>query len=417
MKNLIIISLVVVFLMPAHLVAGQFAELSITRLEYDPFPAEAGEYVDVFIKVQNTGLSTASNVACELRPAYPFSLDPDEPTLQEIGTLPPFKEALFDYRVRIAADAVEGDNVLELACGVNGINGDVFVKEMTVNVESTSPFFAIGEVRTNPEDMIADIDDLELIVEVQNVGEGEAKLVVVELGLPTGFQASTSYGTIENLGSVQKDSSKEATFQIDTDEDLAAGVYEGMLVIQFKDDNNNDDEYRTQILPFAFQVQPAARFVVDEVRAGINTQSDVFTGYVTLDGEETSPSLLAQGDTGELRVRITNDGEEDAESVSVKVFEDTTNTPIDFDEIFDFIGTLDAGESGDAVFTFTIDNDAVLKDYFLDIEIRYVNGDVVQTSTETLRLPITTERSDPTPIIVVIIVVVVAGAVVWKKKR
>jgi hypothetical protein len=132
---------------------------------------------------------------------------------------------------------------------------------------------------------------------------------------------------------------------------------------------------------------------------------------------EVSPSMLAQGGSGELRVTVRNAGDEEAESVSVKVFKDSSH-PFEFDEIYDFVGDLGPNETGDAVFRFTIDGNAVLKKHLVGIEMRYVDGTVVETESATIPIDVTTAGTDLRPAIAVMFIVIVAAAtLVWKKKR
>jgi len=417
-KQLIAGMFVMVFLIQpaAAQLSSSFPSLRVDEIRYEPFPAEAGKYFDLFIKVQNTGGVDAPNVACRLDPRYPFSLDPGADSEKDIGILPILESVLFQYKVRTASDAVEGDNEVLVTCGTNGLDNGAVTRTIIVNVDSKKPSFAVGKVTSLPKDITADMDDVKLTVEVQNIGEGDAKLTTVELILPDKFSPSTSFSTTDNLGLIEKDSVKEAVFDIDV-ENPPAGEYDAQLKIRFKDDNNNQNDYITQLINFNIQIQPSPQFTIKEVRAGHLTSSDSFTGYLVQDGKVVNPSTLAQNSVGELRIRVKNVGEEEAESVSVKVFEDSANVPIDFDEIFDFIGNLKPGEEGDAVFKFSIDGDAVLKEYLVETEVRFVENTEVDTERFTIPIEISQEAGQNPMIYAVIVIIIIAAAVVWKKKR
>ena len=403
----------------SQLVVSEFATIRIDQVRYDPFPAEAGRYVDVFIKVENTDLAEAENLECELIPEFPFSLDPNEEAVRSVGRLRGFEDVLFEYKVRVSPNAVEGDNDMGFRCSTVGLGQGLQVtRTLTINVESNQPEFAVGLITSVPEELKADQEDVKLTVMLQNIGGGDAKFVTVELNLPEGFEASDSFSDSYSLGTVEKDSSEEAVFYLDIAEGVRAGSYAADLIVQYKDDNNNQNEFKTQILRLSLNVKASPMFVIEEVRAGAGTASDGFTGYVLQDGEVVSPSTLEQGGVGELRIRVRNSGEEEAERVSVKVFQDSQNIPIDFDEVFDFIGNLDAGEAGEAVFTFSIDADAVLKEYLLETEIRYIDGNVVETETYTVPLAITRQGADNSLLVIaVVIIIIIAGLGIWKKKK
>jgi len=418
--NIHLTALLAVLLIFSIASGAQFAESAYVRvnlLKYDPFPAEAGNYVDVFVKAENMGGSEAENFECELLPEFPFSLDPNEEALKSLGKLPPYDYALIDYMVRVDGNAVDGVNGLKIRCSGDGLgDGTSVVHTLAINVESSNPEFAIGSVRSVPSELRAGAEEAKLILEVQNIGEGDADLITTELKLPEGFYPSTSYSNIHNLGNMGKDSSKEAVFYIDIEDGLKSGNYPGVLEVRYKNDNNQ--EYMEKILFFDLKVKPSPSFVIEEVRAGTGTSSDSFTGYMVRGNDILSPSSITQGGAGELRIKIRNEGEEEAKSVSVKLFKDTSH-PFDFDEVYDFIGNMGPGESSDAVFSFTVDGNAVLKKYLVDVEIRYLEGSDV--GTETLTVPFEVAREDSSGMIVyipiIVIVIVLAGILVWKKRK
>lgn len=417
MKRYIIMG-VMALLLVAHPAGAESAFLRINQVTYDPFPAEAGRYADVKINIQNAGSSPAPDVGCELLPAFPFSLDPGEDAVRTIGQLGPLSTALLEYRVRIDADAVEGDNELDIRCDADGLDdGTYLTHTLHIDVEAKNPLFAIGGIKSVPENLKADEDTNELTVELQNIGNGDAELAVAELDLPAGFSPGTSYAGRDAIGLVPAGATAEAVFMVDIDENVAAGVHHATLTVTFTTGSNNRNEQRVQELDVELDVQPSPRFALTEIRAGQTTASDAFTGYLVQSGTVISPSTLAPGDQGELRLAVTNTGEEDADSVSIRLFEDARHLPVDFDEVFAFLGDLKPGESADAVFRFTIDGDALLKTYLMDTEVRYVDGATVETSDLTVPLDITQERTGNALLYAAAVIVMIAGGIVWKKKK
>jgi len=417
MKEYVLIALVVIALVSSPVQALDFAipNLKIDLIKYEPFPAQSGGYVDTFIKVENTGLAEAGNLECELEPAYPFSLDPGESSVKSIGILPSFEYALLEYKVRIDSNAVDGYNELVIRCSADGLDqGTSLLESMTLNVESSNPEFFIGTVKSSPSDIKAGHEDIKLTVEIQNVGKGDAKLVTANLKLPQGFVPSSSYSNTYNLGNVEKDSSEEAVFYMDVDEDVTEGVYETILLIRYK--NENSQEYAERELIVDLNVKPSPSFMVEEVRAGTSTSSDSFSGYIVKEGDVISPSTISQGESGELRIKLSNYGEEEAKSVSVKIFKDSTH-PFDFEEIYDFIGNLNPGESSDAVFKFSVDGNAILKKYLVDVEIRYLDGNEVETERTTIPLEVSRQSSGNSLLFIPVAVVILAvGLFLWKRK-
>jgi hypothetical protein len=391
------------------------AILDVEQVKYEPYPASAGKYVKIFINVRNTGNLVADEVVCELDPRYPFSLDPDEEARISIGELEVSKNAVLEYRVRVDEDAVSGNNELRMNCDPEGLDDGIYtVHKLNIDVRATRPEFAVGSVSSVPEDMRSGNDDVKLTVHLQNIGEGDAKLTTAKLRLPSGFHPSDSYSDRYSIGPVNEGSTGEAIFYIDVDDDIMAGLYKADLVVSYKDDNINSQ--REQNLDLDMRVKSSPNLVIEEVRAGANTGSDSFTGYVVRGGIEVNSSDVSQGSSGELRITVVNEGDEEAKSVSVKIFRDPSQ-PIEFGEIYDFVGNLEPGKSGDAVFRFTIDGNAVLKEYLIDAELRYVEGDDVITEPATVSLDVALEGSDYTLLVMgVLIVLAIVLVILWRRR-
>ena len=220
-----------------------------------------------------------------------------------------------------------------------------------------------------------------------------------------------------NLGFLDKDSVKAAVFYIDVSDGVPSGVHDAKLRIKYKSENNNVNDYLTNEIPVEIRVKPSPSLSVEEVLAGTGTSSDTFTGYIVKGGEVISPSEISQGSTDELRVRLVNNGEDDANSVSVKIFKDSSQ-PFTFDEVYDYVGNLAPGETGDAVFTFTVDGNAVLKKYLVDIEMRYVEGTDVRTERATVPIDVSGASADLTPLMAGLAIAVIAvGLFFWKRKK
>ncbi len=390
--------------------------LRIIEMKYEPFPAEAGKYMKLFLKVENQGVIDAENVVCKLNPEYPFSLDPNEDPVREIGKLGYREDFLLEYKVRIDSNAVRGENELKLICDTDGLEDNTYVtKKITVDVESKNPEFAVSRIKSFPEDIKSGMEEVKMDVEIQNVGEGDADLVSTKLILPEGFEPSDSYSDSYSLGNFGKDSSKSAVFYMDVDKETEPGIHKAKLVVRYKYDNNQWEEYVSQEIDLEINVKKSPILNVEEVRAGTGTSSDSFTGYIVRGETVVNPSSLSQGDSGEIRIMVKNDGEEEANSVSVKVFRESTQ-PFEFEEVYDFIGNLKENQTGEVVFDFTVDEDAVLKKYFLDLEIRYLDDGEVYTETETIQLDVVRERVNNSVITVIIIsILIIVGLYIWKK--
>ncbi|MFA6048485.1 MAG: hypothetical protein WC792_00880 [Candidatus Micrarchaeia archaeon] len=100
-------------------VQGSTSTLGFLRIKnesyYSPFPAEPGNYVDVWIAVRNLGKNPIS-AECRVQPSFPFSLDSAGDGYQDLGVLEEQREVLLKYHVRVDERAVEGYNDLNFGC-------------------------------------------------------------------------------------------------------------------------------------------------------------------------------------------------------------------------------------------------------------------------------------------------------------
>ncbi|RLJ02153.1 MAG: hypothetical protein DRP10_02240, partial [Candidatus Aenigmatarchaeota archaeon] len=344
--------------------------LKIRELKYNPYPVEAGKYMDLWIKIENIGTEEAKNVTCTLLPEYPFSLDPNENATKNIGKLPGTEEVILQYKLRVDSNAVEGWNEMKIKCQTE--NSDVWIiHEFEIYVESKIPEFAIGSIVSEPTKLFPDSEENKVSIEIQNIGTGDAELITSELILPKGITPSESYSNIANLGMIEEGESKTAEFYIDIDKNTIPGKYKAKLIIKYKDANNNRDEYKNRTLDIDIVVKPLPLFEIKN--------------------ETTTPSKISQGDKVTLRLKIKNIGFEEAKTVSVKIYKQS-DQPFDFDEKYDYIGNLKPNQSGEVVFRFDVDNDANLKTYLLKAEIRYLLNDEVKIVEKQIPIKVEIEK-------------------------
>ncbi len=363
----------------------------IQLLKYDPLPAEAGTYVDVWIKIENTGSSSLRNVICTLVEEYPFSLDPNEDAIRDIGTIPVDDWSILQYKVRVADDAVRGWNELALNCSTNkGETSETF----EININSGSAF-AVGSITADPSKMTSDMKDAQLTVEIQNVGEADAKLITAQINPPAGFTPSESYSDRVNLGTIESGSSKNAVFFLDVAENVLPGIHNANITIQY----SSNGEYISKELSLQLFIKDSALFKIEQV--------------------ETNPSPIAVGSTAEVRVTLTNVGSEEAESVSLRLYK-KSNQPFEIDDNYDYIGNLQANKSSVAIFQMDVSDTADMKEYLLDVEFRYINGDEVNIVTKTISVDVGAEEGINLLFVVVPVIgigIIVPGSIYYKRKK
>jgi hypothetical protein len=95
------------------------ANLKVTIVETNPYPAKIGEYLDLTVQVENVGRDRAENVDLEIVPEYPFSIDSQENAVQNIGSLAPGKFASREFHLFVDKDAEKGVRSIDIRARTN----------------------------------------------------------------------------------------------------------------------------------------------------------------------------------------------------------------------------------------------------------------------------------------------------------
>ncbi len=360
LKQIIIFSVLTVVLsviispVPAAPLPGvQGNRIQAKFMSQDPDPADAGKDVDLRWQVVNTISTPVDNLRFHLDADYPFLFEagdsPDKDMGPSAGTNDNQVFYVLHYKLRIADNALKGTYNVTLSWDT----GEGWTKkEFPVYVDPKRADFVVGALVTSPEKLIADTKEAKLSVDINNIGKGDAENVKVKLILPSGFSPSYSYSDEDSLGIIAEGGSKTATFYADVDENIKEGDYNARLVVTYKDENDENNTYRTKTLDLDIPIKPAPYLIVESVT--------------------TAPENLAAGNKAKIYIKVKNTGNKKAESVSLRVFKDSSQ-PFEFAEKSDFVGKLEPGESGDAVLGVTVDTNAEAKKYLLDVELRGID--------------------------------------------
>ena len=95
------------FAAPASAAVGG-ANLKVTIVETNPYPAKIGEYLILTVQVENIGGDKADNVDIQIVPQYPFSLDSEANAVKNVGVLYPGRTATKEFHLFVDKDAKKG---------------------------------------------------------------------------------------------------------------------------------------------------------------------------------------------------------------------------------------------------------------------------------------------------------------------
>ena len=101
------------FAAPASASVGG-ANLKVTIIETNPYPAKIGEYLNLTVQVENIGGDKADNVDIEIVPQYPFSLDSEANAIQNVGVLNPGRTATKEFHLFVDKNAQKGVRSIDI---------------------------------------------------------------------------------------------------------------------------------------------------------------------------------------------------------------------------------------------------------------------------------------------------------------
>ncbi len=156
LRNLLICALAMVLVFFCSVVSPSLAlsssQIEFTMLRYEPMPAEPGKYVNVFVKIENTGNTQTDDINIEFIDNYPFKLADEGDRVKNIGSLGIDKEKsiVIEYRVIVDNNAVEGTNEMKLSYFQGDDSGLVIEEVFNVDVVTSTKVITISDVKSNP---------------------------------------------------------------------------------------------------------------------------------------------------------------------------------------------------------------------------------------------------------------------------
>lgn len=382
------------------LIAGLFAGLSVSQeransniettfVSSDPVPLQSGEDGDLTFKVRNTGNSVAEDVDLSLIDHYPFQVKEDRQKNYSLGSLAPGEEYYVSTEVTVDEEASDGSSDFRVKVDRQDFS---LTKDIPVEVQSQDIELNVANLATSPSTLMPDTDDNRLDVDVVNNGEKTAENVVLNLELPDTFERSSSFSSRQALGNIGPGEVKTASFSFDLRENASSGLTEIPSTLTYSADESSEELEESSV--FELDIDGRPQFEI-----------------------EKNGSKLKAGESGEIRLNVRNTGDEESSSTRVRVL-DSSDQPFTYDSSSSYVGTLEPGESGEAVFQVDTDSGADARDYLIDFETRGTYGTEVFVEDTTVKTSVENgEETNYTPFIVVALILLGAGLYILKRKR
>lgn len=160
----------------SFLSAATACSLNASLINQDPYPATPGDYVRLVFQVNGIANSECGDVAIELLPTFPFSLDSTESAIQTTKAGVYEKDyssfLIAPYKVRVADNAIDGDNPIEAVITSSGSAS--LLSKFQINIEDKRTDF---EVYVKDYSLTTNIMKLEVV----NIGKNDIKALTLEI--------------------------------------------------------------------------------------------------------------------------------------------------------------------------------------------------------------------------------------------
>jgi hypothetical protein len=263
--------------------------LNITR--YYPFPAEPGRYADVWFDILNDGPTPVDNPTCEFLPTGPFTLEAGEPAQQTLRQLQSRQGWLLRYRVRVDANAVEGESELKVRCRSALV--DWVEAKTTVSVRS--PEAVVNLVALKAEPSVAPLGGrVKVTLRVANEGASLVKDLTARLDLS---QAAVPFAAVDSgaehrVSQLSPEAEEELSFELAVLTDAEPRTYKVPLVLNWSSALGRSFS-KTEYIALSVGQKPALSLGID------------------------STDMVVQGRLGRVVVRVANGGPVPARYVRV----------------------------------------------------------------------------------------------------
>lgn len=328
-------------------IESNYADLYVSILKYEPFPAGPGEYFDLWLQVENKGILNAKTVNFTIIPGYPFILDPSEKSERTISEILTHSGAIVKYRVKVDEDAVEGNELLDYTYSINGkkpVEGQVEIRIQTIKA-----ILSIESVKTVPE-MAGPGDEVNVSITVKNNADSYLKYLTASMQL---VYAPASAAMIELPFTPISSGNEKSFYQIAPGEKLS---------FDFRVMVNPEAETKPYKLPINIEYfdELGKNYTkIEIIGVIVGSTPDIYSVIESSD-------LQKAGQSGEVKIKFVNKGTSPIKFLNVKLEESKNYKIVSSNQAY--IGKIDSDDYDTATFRIYL---KTLKNGKADIPISY----------------------------------------------
>ena len=222
-----------------------------------------------------------------------------------------------------------------------------YIEDFSMPVDNEGVDISGNVLKTEPGVPRPGDDYVETHVEFTNTGNKPIEEVEIRPDTPEGIQPSYSSDEKFYINQLLEGESTTRTLTVNLDENLEAGLHNVDLSTSYEDESGNPYSENLQV-PLRVEGRPDLELV-------------------------NASMEMKAGETRELRVKVENTGEQDAESVTARIIAERSQ-PFSLEDRSNYIGEIESAETEEAVMKISSERSAALKTHQLKIQLR-ANGD------------------------------------------
>jgi hypothetical protein len=349
---------------------------------HHPVPAQPGDVMDVYIRLDNGGSRAAERVEVEVLASDSFS--PQGQSTVNAGTIQAWSSYLARFTIRVSGDAPQGDNQLRVRVRQQG--GEWHERPVTIQVVFGQAIVQIGAVNSKPASLVPGQTGA-VTVNVQNLGGSRLRDVSATLTLQeTPFRPEAGSAQ-RKITSLAPQSSAALRFDLAVTPNAAAGIYDVPVTLSYLDEQGQTHQIEEMI--------------------GLRVHSEPqIEAYVQ--------SVERSGDGVTVALRVVNKG------LSEVRFAELSIGSGDFDiapqDRKVYLGNIDSDDWETVRVRISSSNELVQ----LPIDLSYrdaFNQAHEQTMTIELRMPQPQKNNRGWVAAIILLAAILAGGLYWRKKR
>jgi hypothetical protein len=372
------------FAIPTHAAIISGPSLNASLLYYQPVPATPGQLLDVYVQIANNG-DTAHNMRVEFIDNYPFSLDNNGDRVKSVETIPGQQNFLLKYQVRVDQNAQPGTNYIKVTYGLSPSNTQTAL--LPIDVYGSALSLTIDSVKLSPK-TFAPGSIGRMTITLRNNAGVKISSGIIKLDL-AGLSIVPIGGTNQQrFTDIQANNERNFIFDLSPSPDLAAGVYQIPIILNFTDQNGGAYQ-QTEVVGIAVGSTPDISITIDD--------SNIVD------------------DTGDVILRVTNKGLGEVKFVDVTLgnsdsYELISGSPEKY------VGNIDSDDYKTARITVRTKED------ILTIPVMVTYMDALNTpynKSVTLSVPVQSTKTGSisiTRIVLIILVIAIIGYVIYRRR-